>query len=287
MRLFIFGIGYSAQAFVKIIQSRCQWIAGTTRSAEGMTALQELGVTPHLFDGRSPGAGVAEALAEATHVLISIGPDANGDPVLNHYGEDLASAADLKWIGYLSTVGVYGNHDGAWVDEKSACRPVSKRSLWRVAAEQSWMSRAADLNVPLGLFRLAGIYGPGRSAFDKLRSGTAKRIIKPGQVFNRIHVDDIAAVLDLASNAEATGIFNVTDNEPAPPQDVIAAAADIMGIEPPPEIDFTAADMTPMGRSFYGENKRVSNTHARSALGWDPIYPAYREALAAMWQAEN
>ncbi len=285
MNLFIFGLGYSARAIVGRLGAQCREISGTTRSDGGMAAIGALGVNAYLFDGERPGPGINEALRSASHLLVSIGPNAKGDPALNHHGADLAAATDLRWIGYLSTVGVYGNHDGAWVDEESPCSPVSDRSRWRLAAETRWREMAAELGVPLAIFRLSGIYGPGRNGFVNLTTGRAKRIIKPGQVFNRIYVEDIASAVALAAEGAADGVFNITDNEPAPPQDVVAYAADLMGMTPPPEVDFATADMTAMARSFYGENKRVSNARAKAELGWAPSMPTYREALTALWQS--
>lgn len=282
MRLFVFGLGYSADAFVRRVSSRCETITATTRSAEKAARLAERGIAPVLFDGTAPGNEVRAALADATHVLVSIAPGEAGDPVLAHHADDLA-AARPEWIGYLSTVGVYGNHDGGWVDEETPCRPVSRRSRQRVEAEEAWLAFAAKHGISVQIFRLSGIYGPGRNAFVNFEKGTARRLIKPGQVFNRIHVEDIAGALEAAiDTAPATRIFNVTDDEPAPPQDVIAHAAELLGVAPPPEQDFETAELSPMARSFYGENKRVSNDRVKRELGYTFRYPDYRTALAAL-----
>ena len=282
MRLFVFGLGYSADAFVRRISSRCEKITATTRSAEKAERLAERGITPVLFDGSAPSDGVRAALADATHVLVSIAPGEAGDSVLAHHGADLA-AARPSWIGYLSTVGVYGNHDGGWVDEETPCRPVSRRSRQRVEAEEAWLAFAARHGIPVQIFRLSGIYGPGRNTFMNFEKGTARRLIKPGQVFNRIHVEDIAGTLEAAIGAgPTTRIFNVTDDEPAPPQDVVAYAADLLGVAPPPEQDFETAELSPMARSFYGENKRVSNERVKRELGYTFRYPDYRTALNAL-----
>lgn len=282
MRLFVFGLGYSADAFVRRVSGRCETITATTRSAEKAARLAERDITPVLFDGTAPGNEVRAALADATHVLVSIAPGEAGDPVLAHHADDLA-AARPEWIGYLSTVGVYGNHDGGWVDEETPCRPVSRRSRQRVEAEEAWLAFAAEHGLPVQIFRLSGIYGPGRNAFVNFEKGTARRLIKPGQVFNRIHVEDIAGALEAAiDTAPATRIFNVTDDEPAPPQDVIAHAAELLGVAPPPEQDFETAELSPMARSFYGENKRVSNDRVKRELGYAFRYPDYRTALAAL-----
>lgn len=281
MRLFVFGVGFSSKAFIEEVRQRFDWIGGTTRSAEKAEALKSLGVEPFLFDGETRGDGIAEALASATHVLVSIAPNEAGDPVLTQHGADIA-AGRPAWIGYLSTVGVYGNHDGAWVDEDTPCKPVSKRSVQRVAAEEAWLDFAARNGLPVQVFRLSGIYGPGRNAFENFKKGKARRLVKPGQVFNRIHVADIAGALSAAMDRPSTRIFNVTDDEPAPPQDVVAHAAALLGVEAPPEIPFETADLSPMARSFYGENKRVSNRRVKDELGYTFRYPDYRVALAAL-----
>lgn len=288
MRLFVFGIGYSADAFVTRIASRCAWIGATTRSPDKAEALRARGITPFLFDGTAPGKGIADALAQATHVLVSIAPGEAGDPVLARHGADLA-AARPAWTGYLSTVGVYGDHGGDWVDEETPCKPVSRRSVQRVTAEEAWLAHAgkpAQDGKPEGVvqvFRLSGIYGPGRNALVNLEKGTARRLVKPGQVFNRIHVADIAGALEAAIDGPAkTRVFNVTDDEPAPPQDVVSHAAGLLGVAPPPEQDFATAELSPMARSFYGENKRVSNARVKSELGYDFLFPTYREALSAL-----
>lgn len=281
MRLFIFGTGFSSKAFVEEVRDQFDWIGGTTRSSDKMEALRTLGVEPFLFDGNSQGDGIAEALKQATHILVSIAPNEAGDPVLNQYANEIAGAKP-RWIGYLSTVGVYGNHDGAWVDEETPLNPVSKRSVQRVAAEEAWLAFSGQNDLPVQIFRLSGIYGPGRNAFENFRKGTARRLVKPGQVFNRIHVADIAGALKAAMAKPSTRVFNVTDDEPAPPQDVVAFAAELLGVEAPPEIPFETADLTPMARSFYGENKRVSNQRVKDELGFTFRYPDYRVALKAL-----
>ncbi|ERP96570.1 oxidoreductase [Labrenzia sp. C1B10] len=281
MRLFIFGTGFSSKAFVEEVRDQFDWIGGTTRSSDKTETLRTLGVEPFLFDGNSQGDGVAEALKQATHILVSIAPNEAGDPVLNQYANEIAGAKP-RWIGYLSTVGVYGNHDGAWVDEETPLNPVSKRSVQRVAAEVAWLAFAEQNDLPVQIFRLSGIYGPGRNAFENFRKGTARRLVKPGQVFNRIHVADIAGALKAAMAKPSTRVFNVTDDEPAPPQDVVAFAAELLGVEAPPEIPFETADLTPMARSFYGENKRVSNQRLKDELGFTFRYPDYRVALKAL-----
>ncbi|MET1413602.1 SDR family oxidoreductase [Roseibium sp. HPY-6] len=278
MRLFVFGVGFSSKAFIEEVRDQFEWIGGTTRSEEKASILRKAGVEPFLFDGTAKGAGISDALKTATHVLVSIAPNEDGDPVLTWHGEDIA-AGKPSWTGYLSTVGVYGNHDGAWVDEDTPCKPVSKRSVQRVAAEDAWLSFAGDTGLAVQVFRLSGIYGPGRNTFENFKKGKARRLVKPGQVFNRIHVADIARALKLAMATRSTRVFNVTDDEPAPPQDVVTYAAELLGVEPPPEIPFESADLTPMARSFYGENKRVSNKRIKDELGFTFRYPNYRIAL--------
>lgn len=280
MRLFISGAGYSGRAIARELAGQATTITGTTRATERFAALSAVGIQPLLFDGVEPTEDVRQALRQTTHLVQSIAPDEAGDPLLRLIGADWMP--NLQWVGYLSTVGVYGDHQGNWVDEETTCRPVSKRSLWRDAAERAWIHWAQQTGLPVAILRLSGIYGPGRNALIRLKAGTARRLIKPGQVFNRIHVDDIAGAAAHLATRQAGGIWNVTDNEPAPPQDVITYASEIMGVTPPPEIDFETADLTPMARSFYGENKRVSNAKLR-ASGYSMRYPDYRTALTALW----
>jgi dTDP-4-dehydrorhamnose reductase len=283
VRLFVFGLGYSAAAFARGFRQQADWIGGTVREVDRAVPLAAERLRPFVFDGSHPGIGVGEAVRQATHLVISI-PPGESDPVLAVHRQAILAAEHLVWIGYLSTVGVYGDHGGAWVDEATRPRPVSRRSRERVAAEEAWTALAAERGVPLAILRLAGIYGPGRNAFVNLAAGKAKRIVKPDQVFNRIHVDDIAQVLSAAVARNAAGVFNVADDEPAPPQDVVTYAAKLMGVPPPPEVPFDQADMTPMARSFYGENKRVENRRLQADLGMTLRYPTYREGLAALWR---
>lgn len=281
--MLVFGYGYSARAIGAALMAEGWQVSGTSRSAEGVAAIATTGASGLLFTGRGTSDDARRAIETATHILVSIAPGEAGDPVLAHFAAEIASAPRLNWLGYLSTVGVYGNHDGGWVDETTTPQPVSKRSIQRLAAEQAWQRLAKDAGLPLQIFRLSGIYGPGRSAFDKLRAGTARRLIKPGQVFNRIHVADIAgAVLAGVRHPEATGVFNVTDDLPGPPQDVIAEAAKLLGVPPPPETPFETADLSPMARSFYGENKRVSNRRVKADLGYQFRCPTFHEGLRAL-----
>ncbi|MHA1157999.1 MAG: SDR family oxidoreductase [Alphaproteobacteria bacterium] len=292
-RVFVFGLGYAATAFAHAIAGRGGRVGGTVRTPEKAAALAAEGIEACVFDGTAPGADAREALRTATHLVISIAPGAMRepgvpgarDPVLAHHRDDILAARQLRWIGYLSTVGVYGDHDGEWVNETTPPRPERGRSEQRLAAEQAWQALADGASVPLAMFRIAGIYGPGRNALDNLDRGRARRIVKPGQVFNRIHVDDITQALVAALEQDAAGIFNLADDKPGPPQDVVRHAAELMGVAPPPEVAFETAELTPMARSFYGENKRVANATLKETLGVRLTYPTYRDGLAAMWWA--
>lgn len=288
MNVFIFGAGYSARAFAAARPDPDTPIAGTSRSPEKFDALRAAGIEPILFDGKFLSDDLRDRLRLATHLVISAAPDDTGDPVLNAAARSaiLDDVPHLAWIGYLSTVGVYGDHGGGWVDETAECRPVSRRSVQRVAAEGDWLSLGTERRVPVAILRLSGIYGPGRNAFVNLANGTAKRLVKAGQVFNRIHVADIAGALWHLAGRDMGGIFNVTDDLPAPPQEVVTYAASVMGVAPPPEILFETAELSPMARSFYGENKRVANAAIR-ALGFDFRYPDYPTALDAMWDDDD
>jgi dTDP-4-dehydrorhamnose reductase len=284
MKLFIFGVGYSSQAFVDAFGTRFERIFGTVRSEEKAARLRQRGaVTPLVFSATHSDPGLAAAIAQADVMLVSTPPDQHGDPALWDFAPEIADAPKLTRIVYLSTVGVYGDHQGAWIDETTAPRPVAGRSNARLDAENDWRALASRETIALDILRLSGIYGPGRNALASIATGTAKRIIKPGQVFNRIHVADIARAIMACIDGERPGaVYNVTDDEPAPPQDVVALAAELLGVPPPPEQDYDTADMTPMARSFYGETKRVSNDRIKRELEFAFAYPTYREGLAAL-----
>lgn len=287
MRIFLFGAGYSARAFSRLMTGEAERIDGTTRNEQNIPTLEKAGIAPIIFDGETASPELIDRLAKSTHVVISISPRESGDPSLAIVEEALRRPDNtIRWIGYLSTVGVYGNHDGNWIDETTPCEPSSRRSLERVEAENAWNALSERHGTPVALLRLSGIYGPGRNAFINLERGTARRIIKEGQVFNRIHVEDIAGTLRFLAGTNTGGAFNITDNEPAPPQDVVVYAAELMGVAPPPEVPFEEADMTLMARSFYGENKRVSNQRIKD-LGYDFIHPDYKAAFSAMWRDDN
>lgn len=286
MNIFIFGAGYSARAFAQSNDGRADVIFGTTRSEAKLEVLRRCGIQPLLFDETAMVPDVSAALRDTTHLVTSVAPEETGDPVLLQIDDLKAVAPKLKWVGYLSTVGVYGDYKGAWIDETAECRPTSLRSMERVDAEQAWMAAGEQAGVPVALLRLSGIYGPGRNAFVNLAAGTAKRLIKQGQVFNRIHVDDIAGALWHLAERELGGVFNVTDDEPSPPQEVVTYAAKLMGVEPPPEEPFDTAELSEMARSFYGEVKRVAN-YAMKKAGYRFQFPNYRVALEAMWRDGN
>lgn len=275
--LFSFGHGYSARALAARLLPQGWRIYGTTRDAGKAETLRAKGVIPLLWDKDD----VTPALNEATHLLSSVGPTEDGDPVLARHRAEIARIAPgLAWAGYLSTTGVYGDHQGDWVDETTPLTPSTRRGKLRVTAEAEWQ---AITDLPLHVFRLAGIYGPGRGPFAKVREGTARRIIKPGQVFSRIHVDDIAQVLEASIRAPCAGsAYNLCDDDPAPPQDVIAFAADLLGLPLPDAVAFDEADLSSMARSFYSESKRVSNRRIRDTLGVRLIHPDYRSGLRAM-----
>ena len=289
MNAFFFGLGFSSQAAVAALRSvePGVTIAGTVRSPSKASLLAKEGIDAHVFDGTAPGATLGPVLRQSSHVILSIAPGAEGDPALLQHRADLDAAQGLAWICYYSTVGVYGDFGGAWIDETAPLVPRNDRSDRRVLAEQAWRDYAAQRGVPLAILRLAGIYGPGRSTFDKLADGTARRVVKPGQVFNRIHVADIGRVTALAAAAKLSGTFNLADDEPAPPQDLVQHAAGMLGVLPPPERDFATADMTPMQRSFYADNKRVSNAAIKQALGIELLYPDYRAGLAAIYNDQT
>ncbi|WP_354064951.1 NAD-dependent epimerase/dehydratase family protein [Devosia sp. 2618] len=249
--------------------------------------LTRSGIVGHMFDGTAPGPTIGPALRKASHVVFSIAPGADGDPALLRHRADLDAAENLQWLCYYSTVGVYGDFGGAWIDESAPLVPRNERSDRRVLAEQAWRDYAAERGVPLTILRLAGIYGPGRSTFDKIEDGSARRVVKPGQVFNRIHVADIGRITALAAQARLDGTFNLADDEPAPPQDLVTYAAALMGVEPPPEVAYDVAEFTPMQRSFYADNKRVSNAAIKRALGVELLYPDYRAGLDAIYETQK
>jgi nucleoside-diphosphate-sugar epimerase len=287
MTLLILGAGYSGKAIGQRFLAEGHPVFGTTRTSEKSKALAEIGITPIVFDGQQLSPVLLAAMATTTHLVQSIAPGADGDPLVRLTEGNLKTVMpNLEWIAYLSTVGVYGDHNGAWVDEETPCKPVSARSRERVDAEKAWSQATKQADVPLATLRLSGIYGPGRNGLINLAQGTARRLVKKDQVFNRIRVEDIASAALFLAMRKADGIFNVTDHEPAPPQDVVTEAARLMGIEPPPELPFETAELSPMARSFYGENKRVKNAKIR-ALGFTFAYPDYRMSLEQLLASQR
>lgn len=305
-RLFCFGYGYCARALADLFAPQGWEVVGTVRgSALGTARLTNRdGSRAKSADNtakRGNGTGVRlvnfdrdhpllpEDFAGTTHVLSSVPPDETGDPVLNGAWKTLVEARDtIRWIGYLSSTGVYGNHDGNWVDETTSVQPSSPRAERRAAAEASWLVLGREQDLPVHVFRLSGIYGPGRSVFDELRDGSAKRIVKPGHVFGRIHVDDIATTLAASIAQPNPGtIYNVTDDEPAAPADVMAYAASLIRVAPPREVPFEKAELSPMAASFWADNRRVSNVRIKRELGVKLAHPTYREGLHAVLNAEK
>jgi nucleoside-diphosphate-sugar epimerase len=282
MRLFVFGLGYTALALAQDFGSNFTRIGGTVRSGAKAETLAHQRIQAHALDQDADGP-IRGDIAMADSVLVSVPPDAAGDPVLARFSDAIASAPRLTWIGYLSTTAIYGDHGGAWVDEGTPPIPANERSRRRRLAELEWLELGRRSGKAVHLFRLSGIYGPGRNALVNVADGSARRLVKQGQVFNRIHVDDIAAVLTASmARPRAGAIYNVSDDEPAPPQDVVAFASLLAGVEPPPEVPFGAATLSPLAAGFYAENKRVSNRLIRTELGVRLRYPTYREGLEAL-----
>jgi len=275
----VFGLGFSGRVIARRLAAEGWWVGGSSRSGE---AVDLPGIAVFAFDRDHP--LPIGALAGTTHLLSTVPPDQSGDPVLEAIGELGLGELGLNWAGYLSTTGIYGDHGGGAVDETTPPNPAGERSKRRLAAEKEWQASG----LPAHVFRLAGIYGPGRSAIDSVRAGSARRIVKPSQVFGRIHVDDVADVVRASMARPRPGaVYNVADDDPAPPQDVILHACALLGIDPPPEIPWDEAEATlsPMARSFFADNKRVANDLIKTELGVTLAYPSYREGLAAIMAA--
>jgi nucleoside-diphosphate-sugar epimerase len=287
MNLFCFGLGYSAQHFIKAYGEHFDTVAGTARSYYAVERLGDPRVEGFMFDAERADPEIATALARADVLLVSIPPDTSVEPTLAKFGRVLAQLPQRLKIIYLSTIGVYGDRQGEWVDETRVPAPKQPRSISRLRAEKAWQAMARDARKSIQILRLAGIYGPGRNnALVQLKNGTAQRVIKPDQVFNRIHVADISTAIAAAIAYEGdSDIWNVADDEPAPPQDVITYAAKLMGVEPPLEEDFETAPLSAMARSFYEENKRAANGKMKEGLGITLTYPTYREGLTALWES--
>ncbi len=274
-RLLIFGQGFTGSCLAEACRADGWNVTGTAREPRE-------GILPFSRGRPIP----LPALAGVTHIVASIPPDEAGDPALDVHGDALAMLPSLEWVGYLSTTGVYGDHGGAWVDEYSETRPAAARSKRRLTAERAWLTWGEKSGKPVQIFRLAGIYGPGRSPLDRVRGGKARRIIKPGHLTGRIHVGDIVRVVRAGmAKPDAGPVFNVADNEPAAAADVLAHAAVLLGMEAPPEIAFEEADLSPMARSFYADNRRIDNRRIKQELGVTLDYPTYREGLKALLEA--
>ena len=285
MNLIIFGFGYTAKACAELLVKQGATLTVTVRSTQKRDALRQNGMQAYCFDGTEFEPELIEPLLNATHILVSAPPDETGDPVLKCFLETIENASHLKSIIYFSTIGVYGNFEGAWIDETTQPNAVSPRAIRRQHAENNWLVLGKRRSITTHVLRLAGIYGKGRNALCDFANGTARRIFKDNQVFNRIHVEDIAHVTQKLFDANlASGIWNICDNEPCPPQDVVSYAAYLLGLEPPPLQPYESAKLTDMGRAFYSENKRVSNAAIRTKLGFEFSYPTYREGLNALFE---
>ena len=287
-RLFWFGLGTSALALAGELKADGWRIAGTCRGDEKAAALAACGIDTYRFGGGAPMAKSADALACTTHLLISAPPGTDGDPVLRWHAADIAGLASLQWLGYLSTTGVYGDRQGGWVDENSTLAPTGERGHRRVAAERGWLDLWQRYGLPVHLFRLAGIYGPDSNALATVRAGRGQRVDKPGQVFSRIHVADIAQVLRASMVKPNPGVaYNVCDDNPAAPEEVIRYACELLGLTPPPLVPFETAQLSPMARSFYDDNKRVRNERIKAELRVALKYPDYKAGLQAILKGES
>ncbi len=282
--LFCFGLGFTAR---QIGTDFPHWrVMGTSRSPASGDRNNKVPLVSFRRD--QPVEDFAKIAADVTHILLSVPPDEEGDPVFDVMAAEILRLKNLQWVGYLSTTGVYGDLEGGWVDENSPYNPSGERGRRRMRAEQAWRDLHEAKGLPVHIFRLPGIYGPGRTQLVSLKNGKARRIAKPGQVFSRIHVADLAAILVASMEHPNPGaVYNVADDEPAPPQDVVAYAAELLGMEPPPLIDFENAELSPMARSFYSDSKRVSNAKIKTELGISLKFPTYRKGLAALLKGES
>lgn len=285
-QLFCFGFGYTCLALATALLPRGWQIAGTRRGDSGAGEPLPEGVAIRRFDRDHALGDPHAALASVTHLLSAVPPDEAGDPVLDRHFDDIARAQGLVWVGYLSTTGVYGDRAGAWVDETAEPAPTSARSRRRVAAEARWLDLWRSAGVPVHIFRLAGIYGPGRNALETVRAGRARRIDKPGHVLSRIHVEDIVAALRASMAAPSPGaVYNLCDDEPAAQAEVISFACELLDVEPPPPVPLERAQLSPMGRSFYADSRRVCNARIKRELGVSLKYPDYRAGLKALLES--
>jgi len=279
-------LGYSALALVDQLLAAKWKISGTTRDPQKADILRARGIEIYDFALGRPVAGFAKIIDNVSHVLVSIPPDGSTDPVMAHHRDHLA-VPNLRWFGYLSTTGVYGDHQGNWVDELTECRPIHERSRVRLEVEQKWLEQMIVRELPVHIFRLSGIYGPGRSALDQVRTGKARRVDKPGHVFNRIHVHDLAQIVRASMNQPRMGaVYNLADDEPAPGHEVVSYACQLLNVDPPGLVGLEWADLSPMARSFYDECKRVMNRKIKQDLGISLLYPGYRDGLSAQFAEE-
>ena len=281
--LFCFGLGYTAGFLASALAADGWRVRGTCQTSDACERLAAAGIEAHRFDRTHPLENAAALLGDTTHVLSSVPPDEIGDPVLDMHGRDLTALSHAQWLGYLSTTGVYGNRDGGWVDESSALAPTGERGRRRVAAERRWLDLHRRYGLPVHLFRLAGIYGPGRSALDSVRAGRAQRIDKPGKMFSRINVEDIVQALRASmARPDPGAAYNLCDDDPAPPRAVIEFACELLGVSPPPLVTLETADLSEVALSFYADNKRVANRRMKDALGVRLHYPSYKDGLRAL-----
>ena len=287
--LFCFGYGYSCEYLSRVLFADGHWqISGTTRDFDRRRDLRAAGIQGHILDTNVPLADPLYIMRDVTHILISSPPSNDGDPIFNMHAQDILNLPKLRWVGYLSTTGTYGDRSGGWVDENSAVRPSTKRGSRRLKAEKQWMSLYENYKIPVHIFRLAGIYGPGRCAIDSVRAGVARRIHKPGHAFSRIHVDDLVQVLFASMNApDAGNVYNVCDDHPAPSHEVIAYACELLGIEAPELLSYDSVDLAPITRSFYADNKRVNNDKMKNKLKISLKYPDFRSGLDACYRSEE
>jgi len=288
-QLFCFGYGYSCEYLARELLKEGGWtISGTTRDQDKKRDLRKKGIKAHIFDFDKPIPDPLYILSDVTHLLLSIPPDEDGDPCYNQYLQDIISLKNLEWVGYLSTTGAYGDRDGGWVDETSEARPTTKRGSRRWKAEQKWLSLFKKHKIPVHIFRLAGIYGPGRSALDSIRAGVARRIDKPGHAFSRIHVEDVAQILKKSiENPKGGEVYNLCDDMPAPSHEVIEYACQLLGMKVPPLIPIEDADLAPIALSFYKDNKRIKNDKIKTELGVELKYLDYKEGLRNCFETEN
>ncbi len=283
-KLFCFGLGFTGSALVGEVRARGWAASGTCRENARQDVWTGAGVQSYCFDGQGTSEAVENAVREASHVLVTIPPQKDaGDVVLKHFKKTLTDSSQLRWLGYLSTTGVYGNRDGGWVDETSELKPGFDHQRRRVEAERQWLSLYKEHQVPVHIFRLAGIYGAGRNLLQRVRQGSARRIDQPGLVFNRVHVEDVVQVLIASMNRPHPGaIYNVSDDVPSSPAEAVAFACELLHVDVPPLIALEDAELSKMGRSFYLTNKKVRNHKIKAELGVQLRYPDYKAGLRAL-----